>query len=153
MSSLEDKVDQLFAALQLHAEETSANFAELGRQNETIRAELQAMNKRLDRVEQRLDRVEQRLDRLELRMERLEARVEGLEARLSRLEARVGTLEITVAGLVQDMAELKADAQATRREIATYHGAVVGHGIQITELEERLRRIERHLDLPPLRTQ
>ncbi len=108
MSSLEDKVDQLFAALQLHAEETSANFAELGRQNEAIRAELQVMNERLDRVELRMER-------LELRMERLEARVEGLEARLSRLEARVGTLEITVAGLVQDMAELKADAQTTRR--------------------------------------
>jgi hypothetical protein len=28
-----------------------------------------------------------------------------------------------------------------------YHASVLGHGIMLSELEERVRRIERHLDL------
>ena len=37
-----------------------------------------------------------------------------------------------------------------RRAVVEYHTSVIGHGILISELEARLRRIEQHLDLPPL---
>ena len=36
-----------------------------------------------------------------------------------------------------------------RRAIIEYHTSVIGHGILISELEARLRRVEQHLDLPP----
>jgi len=35
-----------------------------------------------------------------------------------------------------------------RRAVVEYHSAVLGHGVLISELEARVRRIERHLDLP-----
>ncbi|MGJ0394098.1 MAG: hypothetical protein ACR650_15355 [Methylocystis sp.] len=37
-----------------------------------------------------------------------------------------------------------------RRAVVEYHSAVVGHGVIISDLEARLRRVEQHLDLPPL---
>lgn len=33
--------------------------------------------------------------------------------------------------------------------VAEYHASVLGHGVLISELEERVRRIEEHLQLPP----
>ena len=39
---------------------------------------------------------------------------------------------------------------ASLREVVTYyHSSVIGHGILINELDERVRRIERHLKLEP----
>lgn len=37
-----------------------------------------------------------------------------------------------------------------RRAVVEYHSAVVGHGVIISDLEARLRRVEQHLDLTPL---
>lgn len=37
-----------------------------------------------------------------------------------------------------------------RRAVVDYHTSVIGHGVIISELEARLRRVEQHLDLPPL---
>jgi hypothetical protein len=43
-----------------------------------------------------------------------------------------------------------AAGQAWLREALTfYHSAVIGHGISITELDKRVKRIERHLNLEP----
>ncbi len=36
-----------------------------------------------------------------------------------------------------------------RQTLIEYHASVLGHGILISELEDRVRRIERHLSLPP----
>jgi hypothetical protein len=33
--------------------------------------------------------------------------------------------------------------------VIVYHASVIGHGILISELDRRLRRIEDHLHLPP----
>ena len=37
-----------------------------------------------------------------------------------------------------------------RRAVIEYHTSVIGHGILISELEARMRRVEQHLDLPAL---
>ena len=37
-----------------------------------------------------------------------------------------------------------------RRALVEYHTSVIGHGVLISELEARLRRVEGHPDLPPL---
>ena len=76
-----------------------------------------------------------------------------------------------IADLRSDMGSLRADVASdfveTRREIAgvrkepgeqvvglrraviEYHTPAIGHGILISELEARLRRVEQHLDLLP----
>ena len=35
-----------------------------------------------------------------------------------------------------------------RRAVVEYHTSVIGHGILISELEARVRRLEQHLELP-----
>ena len=35
------------------------------------------------------------------------------------------------------------------RAVLEYHSSAVGHGVLISEFEERLRRVEQHLKLPP----
>ncbi len=35
-----------------------------------------------------------------------------------------------------------------RRSVMEYHSSAVGHGILMSEFEERLRRVEQHLNLP-----
>jgi hypothetical protein len=37
-----------------------------------------------------------------------------------------------------------------RRAVIEYHTSVIGHGILISELEARVRRVEQHLKLPAL---
>ena len=36
-----------------------------------------------------------------------------------------------------------------RRAVMEYHSSAIGHGVLLTEFEERLRRLERHVGLPP----
>ena len=35
-----------------------------------------------------------------------------------------------------------------RRAVVEYHSAVIGHGLLISEREERVRRLEQHLNCP-----
>ena len=37
-----------------------------------------------------------------------------------------------------------------RRAVMEYHSSVIGHGILISELEDRIRRVEQHLNLPSM---
>ena len=70
-----------------------------------------------------------------------------------------------IADLKSDMHSLRADVAADliamrkevgeqivglRRAVREYHTSVIGHGIIISELEARVRRVEQHLNLPSL---
>jgi hypothetical protein len=77
------------------------------------------------------------------------------------VKADVAGVKADVAGMKTEMAGVKADLLATRKElgdqivglrraVVEYHSAVIGHGVIISELEARVRRMEQHLDLPPL---
>ncbi len=67
--------------------------------------------------------------------------------------------------LKSDMHSLRADVAADfiavrkefgeqivglRRAVIEYHTSVIGHGIIISDLEARVRRVEQHLNLPSL---
>lgn len=47
------------------------------------------------------------------------------------------------------IAEVKHDVVSLRQTLTEYHASVLGHGVMISDLEDRVRRIERHLNLPP----
>ena len=51
-----------------------------------------------------------------------------------------------IAGVRKDLGE---QIVGLRRAVIEYHTFVIGHGILISEIEVRLRRVEQHLDLPP----
>ena len=46
------------------------------------------------------------------------------------------------------LADLESGQASLRQEVAQYHASVMGHGILISELDQRVRRIEEHLNLP-----
>ncbi len=45
--------------------------------------------------------------------------------------------------------DLSAQMASLREAVTAYHATVIGHGILISELDARLRRVEHHLGLPP----
>lgn len=74
------------------------------------------------------------------RIERVEAQQGAMEALLRQHTRRLDTLTLDITNIRRDLARLSADLQ-------DYHGAVIGHGLHITELDERVRRIEERLGL------
>ena len=53
---------------------------------------------------------------------------------------------------IRELRETKADKYdiaSLRQALTEYHSSVLGHGVLISEMEDRIRRIERHLGLPP----
>lgn len=45
--------------------------------------------------------------------------------------------------------DLAGQVSNLRQAVTEYHASVLGHGILISHLDERVRRIEKHLNLPP----
>lgn len=50
-----------------------------------------------------------------------------------------------IAGARKEMGE---QIVGLRRAVVEYHTSVIGHGMLISDLEARVRRIEQHLELP-----
>ena len=44
---------------------------------------------------------------------------------------------------------LSGEVASLREAVTAYHASVLGHGVLISELDARVRRIEHHLNLPP----
>ncbi len=83
------------------------------------------------------------------RLGSVEDRLGAVEGRLGALEALVQQLARRVDGLTHDVVGLRREAASLRQSLTEYHGAVLGHGVLISELDERLSRVERHLGLVP----
>jgi chromosome segregation ATPase len=54
------------------------------------------------------------------------------------------------ADILSNRRELSEQIVGLRRAVVEYHTSVIGHGILISELEARVRRVEQHLNLPSL---
>ncbi len=54
-----------------------------------------------------------------------------------------------IDGLTGEIRGLRSDVTGLRQAVVEYHSAVIGHGVLISELDARLRRVEQHLNLPP----
>jgi phage shock protein A len=50
--------------------------------------------------------------------------------------------------LLSNRKELSEQIVGLRRAVMEYHSSVIGHGVLISELEARLRRVEQHIGLP-----
>ena len=61
------------------------------------------------------------------------------------------TLRADVAAdILSTRKELSEQIVGLRRAVIEYHTSVIGHGVLISELEARMRRVEQHLNLPSL---
>jgi hypothetical protein len=54
------------------------------------------------------------------------------------------------AQLRKEMNDVRSQIGGLRQQVTEYHSSVLGHGILISELDQRVRRLEEHLGLPPV---
>jgi CRISPR/Cas system type I-B associated protein Csh2 (Cas7 group RAMP superfamily) len=72
-----------------------------------------------------------------------------------RLEDKIADVDAKVMSLAADVASdflslekrLSEQISGLRRSVMEYHSTAIGHGVVFTELEERVRKIEQHLNL------
>lgn len=84
---------------------------------------------------------------------------------IAEVKAEIASVKGDVADVRSDMHSLRADVASDllvhrkemgdqivglRRAVMEYHTSVIGHGILISELEARVRRMEQHLNLPSM---
>jgi len=59
-----------------------------------------------------------------------------------------------IINIQADMKKMRQDLSdqivGLRRAVMEYHTSVIGHGVIISELEARMRRVEQHLNLPSM---
>ena len=81
------------------------------------------------------------------------ADLEALRAEMATkddMRSDMRTLRADVASdLLTMRKELSEQIVGLRHAVADYHTSVVGHGVLISDLDARLRRVEQHLNLPP----
>jgi hypothetical protein len=76
---------------------------------------------------------------------KFDAQDRKLDAIIARLEAH----DRKFAEHDRKLDDLAAGLTSLREAVTHYHSTVIGHGFLISELDERVRRIERHLKLEP----
>ena len=71
-----------------------------------------------------------------------------LKSDIHSLRADVASDILVVNGKIDAVRkELGDQIVGLRRAVVEYHSVVIGHGVLISELEARLRRVEQHLNL------
>ena len=69
--------------------------------------------------------------------------------RVASHDRRFDQLDRRFEAMDSQLGEVIADIAGLREAVTNYHATVLGHGLLISELDERVRRIERHLKLEP----
>ena len=85
----------------------------------------------------------------------VKADVKSLRAEMKSLREEVASdMKSLRADVASDLLNMQKETReqivGVRRALIEYHSSVVGHGMQISELQDRVRRLEQHLNLPPL---
>ena len=86
---------------------------------------------------------------------RVDSKVDSVETKLelakAELRSEIQSLRADVAAdFIALRKETSEQVAGLRRAVVEYHSAVLGHGVLISELEARVRRIEQHLSLPSI---
>ncbi|MBI5313699.1 MAG: hypothetical protein HZB28_11415 [Methylocystis sp.] len=100
-------------------------------------------------------------------LRKIDANVDGLREEMatksdvadvrSELRSEIHSLRADVASDIMNMEKqikepekrLSDQISGLRRSVMEYHSSAIGHGVLITEFEERLRRLEEHVGLTP----
>jgi hypothetical protein len=79
--------------------------------------------------------------------------ISSVKAEIADVRSEVKSLRADVASdLLSVEKRLGERIHHLNRSVMEYHSTAVGHGMLYTEIEERLRRVEEHLKLPPVGT-
>ena len=81
----------------------------------------------------------------------MRAEVSGVRSEVADVKSDMHTLRADVAAdILTTRKELSEQIVGLRRAVIDYHTSVIGHGVIISDLEARVRRVEQHLNLPSL---
>ncbi len=83
------------------------------------------------------------------RFEQIDRRFEQIDRRFEQIDRRFDQVADVLNVHSRKIDDVAAGLSDLRSAVTNYHGAVHGHGIMLTRLEERVQRIEAHLDLDP----
>ena len=73
-----------------------------------------------------------------------------LDQNIDRLDQKVGILRADVASDLAEIEKRLSDRIGhLQRAVMEYHSSAIGHGVLLSEFDERLRRVERRLDIAP----
>jgi hypothetical protein len=96
-------------------------------------------------------------------LRKIDAKVDGLREEVSDIRKVMAT-KSDIADVRSEIHSLRADVASDmvtlekrlsdqisglRRSVMEYHSSQIGHGVLLTEFEERLRRLEEHVGLTP----
>ena len=74
--------------------------------------------------------------------------IAGVRAEIADVRSEVHSLRADVASdLLTLEKRLSERIAGLRRAVMEYHSSAIGHGVLFTEIEERVRKIEQHLNL------
>lgn len=97
---------------------------------------------RFEGYDRRFDAQDRKLDAQDRKLNEIIGVVNDHTAKLNELAEIVNRHDRKLDDLTTDIAGL-------REAVTHYHATVLGHGILYSELDQRVRRIERHLKLGP----
>ena len=84
-------------------------------------------------------------------LESVRAEVSGVRSEVADVKSDMHSLRADVAAdMLTTRKELGEQIVGLRRAVIDCHTSVIGHGMMISELEARARRVEQHLNLPSL---
>lgn len=91
------------------------------------------------------------LRKIDRKVDAIDAKIDGVRDDLrSEMRSEMHSLRADVASDMMTLEKRLSDQiVGLRRAVVEYHSSAVGHGVLLSELEERLRRLERHVGLPP----
>ncbi len=76
-------------------------------------------------------------------------RFEQIDRRFEQIDRRFDQVGDVLNEHSRKIDDVAAGLRELRSTLYQYHEAVVGHGMSLTRLDERVRRIEEHLHLDP----
>jgi chromosome segregation ATPase len=86
-----------------------------------------------------------RLDR------KIDSVAESLRGEMTSLRRDLASdLLVMQATFTEEQRQTRDQVVGLRRAVVEYHTSVIGHGIMISDLEARMRRVEQTLNLPPI---
>lgn len=89
------------------------------------------------------------LRKIDKKVDAVDAKVDTMGA---ELRSEMHSLRADVASDMMSLEKrLSEQIVGLRRAVMEYHSSAVGHGVLLSEFEERLLRLERHVGLPPER--
>ena len=81
-------------------------------------------------------------------LRRIDGKVDSLIGEIADVRSEIKSLRADVASDMLVLEKLLGDQiGGLRRSVIEYHSSTIGHGVLLTELEERVRRLEQQASL------